>query len=91
MYGKGQTQTARPLAWASGRAAEGFQPRCGLQAGLRDHPETYAKAHSCGSVSAKHISCRTEAKLSVLGWNCGLCYFLGGCSNFLRTLGSHGP
>ena len=66
---KGRLRLPGPLAWASGRAAEGFQPRCGLQTALRDHPETYTKAHSCGSVAAKHINCKTQAKLSVLGWN----------------------
>lgn len=60
------------LAWASGRVAEGSQPCCCLQAGLGDHAEACPKAHSHGSIIANNRSCKTQAKLSVLGLNWGL-------------------
>lgn len=69
---KGRLRMPGPLAWASGRVAEGSQPCCCLQAGLGDHPEACPKAHSCGSIIANNISCKTQAKLSVLGLNWGL-------------------
>lgn len=54
---KGRLRTPGPLAWASGRAAEGLQRRRCLQAGLGDHPETRTEACS-GAV--KHMSCTTQ-------------------------------